>query len=350
MALPSGMINSSYAEDTAIFRTKQQWALLIAGLVLAALLPFLASDYLMSFLLLLGITIISALGLNVLTGYCGQLSIGHAAFMAVGAFTCANLLNHQVDFLLALIAGGIAAGLVGVVFGLPSIRVKGFYLVLSTLAAQFIISYVIIGWFGGDRQVHMQAFRLGNISFTSAKTFWYLVLVTLVALTFFAKNIMRSNTGRAFIAIRDNDIAAEAMGINVVKYKLLAFGIGCFYAGIAGALWSGYVQVAAMEQYSLFDSIWYVGIIIIGGMGSIAGTFFGAIFVRGIKEFAEVLSPMIGGLLPPTSAVAQGITLSLPLFLFGAAVALFLVFEPRGLAHRWELFKAYYRLWPWGYW
>jgi branched-chain amino acid transport system permease protein len=295
-------------------------------------------------------TIISALGLNMLTGYCGQFSIGHAAFMAVGAFTGANLMVMGVNFWLALLASGVVAGVVGVFFGLPSGKVKGFYLVLSTLAAQFLISYIIISWFGGDVGVHPTPIKIGGIDFSFPERFYYITLVLLVLMTYLAKNIARTKAGRAFIAIRDNDIAAEAMGINVFGYKLLAFFIGCFYAGIAGCLWISYTQLAVMEPFSLFESVWYLGIIIVGGMGSIVGTYFGAIFIRGIKELTYIVSPMIGALFPSGSAIAEGITVSLPYFVFGLAVVLFILFEPRGLYHRWGIIKTSGRLWPWGYW
>ena len=350
MGLPSGTFNTSYERDTAIFRTRLHWIVLIGGIIFAFCIPSFAGSYLTTFLLYVMITIISALGLNLLTGYCGQFSIGHAAFMAVGAFTAANLGKMGVNFFVALLAAGVAAALVGVIFGLPSKRVKGFYLVLSTLAAQFIITYIIISWFGGDIALHMSSPKIGNISLASPRNYWYLVLVILIIMTFLAKNIARTKAGRAFIAIRDNDIAAEAMGINIFGYKLLAFAIGCFYAGIAGCLWSTFVSLASFEQYTLVDSIWYLGIVIVGGLGSITGAYFGAIFIRGLKELTYVVSPMIGAMFPAGTTISEGITLSLPLLLFGIAVALFVIFEPRGLAHRWEIIKTSTRLWPWGYW
>ena len=350
MGLPCGTFNTSYKKETAIFRTRLQRILLIGGIILAFLFPLFAGSYLTTFFIYVMITIISALGLNILTGYCGQYSIGHAAFMAVGAFTVANLVGRGVNFFIALLAAGVFSALAGVVFGLPSKRVKGLYLVLSTLAAQFILIYVIVGWFGGDVMMHIPPVKIGEISLAFPRNYWYLVLVILLVMTYLARNIARTKAGRAFIAIRDNDIAAEAMGINTFNYKLLAFAIGCFYAGIAGGLWATFVSIADSSQYALSESIWYLGIVIVGGMGSVAGTYFGAIFIRGIKELAYIVSPMIGALFPAGTAISEGITLSLPLFLFGIVVVLFIIFEPRGLAHRWEIFKSSYRLWPWSYW
>ena len=348
--LPCGVRNVSYGQQLAIIRTPLQWAYLIVALALAFTVPLFAGSYLMTFLVYLGITIISALGLMLLSGYCGQFSMGHAAFMMVGAFTTAILYSDGMNFFLALVIGGLVAAVVGVIFGLPSGKVKEFYLVLSTLAAQFIIQYVILTWFRGDVGVHLPPLQVGGLTLDHAEQYWYLVLVVLIIMTFAAKNIARSKVGRAFVAVRDNDIAAEAMGVNTFRYKLLAFAVGCFYAGIAGGLWAGFINFATVDHYNLFESIWYLAMVFIGGVGTITGVFFGAIFIRGIKELAYVVSPLIGGLFPAGHALAEGITCSLPYFLFGTILAVFIIFEPRGLAHRWEILKASGRLWPWGYW
>lgn len=347
MTLPSGTYNRNYAEDMAIVRTKLQWAILIACLIILFLLPLFASSYVLTFLIYTGIGIIAALGLNLLTGYCGQISIGHAAFMAVGAFTCGHLLENNVPFLAAVLIASIVTAGVGLVFGLPSLRIKGFYLALSTLAAQFILIWLITHFYGGDIGVHMPVVTIGGITFGDSSSYWYIVLVTLLAATFVAKSIARTKMGRAFIAIRDNDIAAEAMGINIFGYKLLAFSIACFYAGVAGSLWASFVNLATVEHYTLWDSVWYLGIVIVGGVGSIAGTFFGAFFIRGVNELAVWAAPELGKLFP---ALSFNLLLSLPVILFSVLLIAFVIYEPRGLAHRWGLFKASYRLWPWAYW
>jgi branched-chain amino acid transport system permease protein len=348
--LPCGVRNVNYNQQLAIFRTPLQWALLVAAIILAYLVPLFGNSYLMTFLVYLGITIVSALGLQLLSGYCGQFSMGHAAFMMVGAFTAANLTAGGMHFLLAMVCGGLAAAGTGIIFGLPSKKVKEFYLVLSTIAAQFIITYAIVGWFKGDVGIHIRPVQIAGWSLAQPSNYWYLVLTVLIIVTFAAKNIARTKVGRAFVAIRDNDIAAEAMGINIYAYKLLAFAVGCFYAGIAGALWAGFVNFATVDHYQLFDSIWYLAIVFVGGIGSITGVFLGAIFIRGVRELAYIVSPMVGNLFPPGHALGEGITLSLPYMLFGVILALFIVYEPRGLAHRWEILKTSGRLWPWAYW
>jgi branched-chain amino acid transport system permease protein len=239
--LPSGTRNYDYARDMAVLRTKTHWAFFIGFLVLVFTAPlYLRNDWLSVFNLI-GITIIAVTGLNILIGYCGQLSIGHAGFMAVGAYTTA-ILTHRLGFpfLAGLICSGFSAGLIGIIFGLPSVRVKGFYLAITTIAAQFIIIWVINHWSVTGGFVGMDVPRASIFGFvfkTEASQF-YLIMVIVALCIFLAKNLARGRVGRAFIAVRDNDLAAEVMGINLLYYKLLAFFIGCFLAGIAGALYA----------------------------------------------------------------------------------------------------------------
>jgi branched-chain amino acid transport system permease protein len=328
----------------AIVRTRTQWLILLGFFTLLFTLPLFLPGQYVYLTIYMGVTLIAALGLNILTGYCGQISIGQSAFMAVGAFT-AGLLIHDIrmSFWLTLPISGILAGIIGLFFGIPSLRVKGLYLALATLAAQFIITFVIAQYFQGNVGVTIPAPSIGRIVFSSDRSYYYIVMVVAVLLTFFAKNIVRTRTGRAFIAIRDNDIAAETMGINIFRYKLLAFFIGCFYAGIAGDLWATYVGSAALASFSLTASIFLLGMIVVGGTGSIAGTIFGVIVIRGVDygvqlfahEFQQVLTANVVG--------------ALSSLVFGLILLLFIMFEPRGLAHRWEKFKTAYRLNPWAY-
>jgi len=214
----------------AIFRTKTHWALLLALLVILFTAPLYCGNYWLSVANLIGITIIAATGLNILTGYCGQLSIGHAGFIAVGAYTSAVLTNRlELPFLVGLICAGLTAGLIGMIFGIPSLRVKGFYLAISTIAAQFIIIWVINHWTsvtGGFMGISVPPASIGGITFISQSSQFYLIMVITVLVVFLAKNLARTRAGRAFIAIRDNDLAAEVMGINLFRYKLLAFFSG----------------------------------------------------------------------------------------------------------------------------
>jgi len=347
--LPCRTFNETYEQDMAIVRTRLQWILLAAAIIFGLCIPLFTGTYMLTIVITTMSIIIAALGIQILTGYCGQLSVGHAAFVAVGAYTSALLVSQSgLSFWVAVPVAGIAAGLVGLLVGLTSIRLKGFYLIISTLAANFIIMYVIIHWTsvtGGSFGMSAPAPKLGGIEFATTQSYFYIVFVALLIATYVAKNIVRTNVGRAFIAIRDNDLAAEVMGIHLTAYKLLAFFIGCAFAGIGGALAAHARGVITPDSYTLIQSFWYLGYIIIGGLGTITGVFFGVIFVsalnNGLAMFLSSLStifPGAGSLLAP-----------LMLVIFGLVIILFLTFEPRGLAHRWGIFKAYYRLWPFSY-
>ncbi|MBA7661036.1 hypothetical protein ES703_69046 [subsurface metagenome] len=349
MGLPAGTRNYNYAQDMAIFRTKTHWALLLALLVILFTAPLYCGNYWLSVANLIGITIIAATGLNILTGYCGQLSIGHAGFIAVGAYTSAVLTNRlELPFLVGLICAGLTAGLIGMIFGIPSLRVKGFYLAISTIAAQFIIIWVINHWTsvtGGFMGISVPPASIGGITFISQSSQFYLIMVITLLVVFLAKNLARTRAGRAFVAIRDNDLAAQVMGINLFRYKLLAFFIGCFLAGIAGSLLAHWIGFMNAENFTLMDSILYIGMIIIGGLGTTTGPIFGVIFIRMLQQGITFIAPV----LESTFDLPAGFTTGIGPMVFGLAIILFLILEPRGLAHRWQLFKASYRLWPFSY-
>jgi branched-chain amino acid transport system permease protein len=348
--LPAGVRNFSYAQDMAIFRTKTHWFWLALVMVILLTAPLYWANYWLGVGNLIMIIIISAIGLNILTGYCGQLSIGHAGFMAVGAYASA-ILNSRfgMPYLVALLCGGIMAGLVGMLFGISSLRVKGFYLAISTLAAQFIILWVISHWTevtGGTMGIAVTPAQIAGFTFNSQASKFYLILVIAIIVIYLAKNLVRTRTGRAFVAIRDNDLAAEVMGINPFRYKLLAFFIGCFFAGIAGALFASWTGFISSESFPFSNSILYVGMVIIGGLGTTVGPIFGVVFVQLLEEVVRRTSPALVSAFPNLSS---GFTVGIAPVLFGLVIILFLIFEPRGLAHRWSLFKASYRLWPFSY-
>ncbi len=354
MSLPCGIRNQTYAEDMAIVRTRTHWVLLIGFLVLLFTAPLYFSGTWLSVFSLIGITLIAAIGLNILVGYCGQLSIGHAGFIAVGAYTSAILTNRlELPFIVGLIGAGIVSGVIGLVFGLPSVRVKGFYLAITTIAAQFIIIWVINHWgytggFLGITVPYASTEPFGNFIFQSRSSQFYLIYIIAALGVFFAKNLARTKVGRAFIAIRDNDLAAEVMGVNLLYYKLLAFFIGCFFAGIAGSLLAHlYYFSLNAEYFSFTESILYIGMIIIGGLGTSVGPIFGVVFIRLLQHLLTIeLVPFLESSLTMFPAgFATGVT---PM-LFGLVIVLFLILEPRGLAHRWALFKSAYRLWPFSY-
>lgn len=353
MSLPSGTCNETLDQDMAIVRTRFQWFALIAGLIILFTLPLWNNNLTLNFINYLGISIIAALGLNILTGCCGQISIGHAAFMMVGAYISSWLTIHfGVPFWIGLPLAGLTAGAVGMIFGVPSLRVKGFYLVMATLAAQIIIPWCIRNihpeWTGGYQPLAIPVPKIGDISIKTETQWFYIIIPLMVLMTFFAKNLMRTRMGRAFVAIRDNDLAAEVMGINVFKYKVAAFFISSVYAGIAGSLMATWMRAVSFSFFELDASIWYLGIIIIGGLGSVFGAVAGAIFVRVLDYAIPLIIQAIAVFLPIFNLNTDIGTAAKPI-IFGLILLAFILFEPRGIAYRWEKFKAYYRLWPFAY-
>lgn len=348
---PCGTYDESYAQDMAIVRTRLQWILLIGGLIFLFSLPLFAGGRWLNLLNLIGISLIAVHGLNILTGYCGQISLGQAAFMAVGAYT-SGVLTAKLgfSFWVALPCAALSAGIVGLIFGLPSLRVKGFYLAMATLAAQFIIpsliSHPLEGITEGIHTLIVPPPKVGGIVCTSPQSMFYIIIPIAVVMTFFAKNLVRTGVGRAFVAIRDNDLAAEVQGVNVFGYKLLAFFICSAYAGVAGSLWAHWMRAINPDHFSLMDSIWYVGMMIVGGLGSTAGAVFGVGFLRILDELTKELVMWLSGFFGAGGAFLQA---ALGPIVYGLVIILFIVFEPRGLAHRWEVFKASYRLRPFAY-
>jgi branched-chain amino acid transport system permease protein len=347
----SGVFDTSYIQDMAIFRTKYYSVGMFILILFFLLLPLFRSDFWLAFISTTAVTVIALQGLNILAGYCGQISIGHTAFMAVGAYTSTILAaQFRLPFWLCLPCAGLGAGLVGLLFGLPSLRVKGYYLALTTIAAQYLIIYMIKTPFpeitGGAIALNVPEVKLGSFVLSTETHFYYFIMIMLILMTFFAKSLMRSHFGRAFVAIRDNDIASEAMGISLYKYKLLAFFIGCFYAGIAGSVWAAYSRVISPDDFTLSGSIWQIGMLIIGGLGNTLGPFFGAIFIGALREICVIVGPYISSIIPQIGAQ---ISASLVEMTFGITIILFLVFEPRGITHRWEILKESYRLWPFSY-
>ncbi|MBU2548682.1 MAG: branched-chain amino acid ABC transporter permease [Proteobacteria bacterium] len=350
MYRPCGVFDKTYLKDITIIRTWQHWAWVIGALLLLYLLPVLGFGYyLISLINSLSITIIAVMGLQIVTGYCGQISFGQPAFMAVGGFTSAILMSqYGLSFWLALPLSGVVAGLVGIIGGAPSLRIKGFYLAMATLAMHFLIMWLILHMkiTGGAEGIVAPFPKIGDFELDSHERMYYLIITVMIIMTYAARNLVRSKIGRAFVAIRDNDLAAEMMGVNLYYYKLLAFFISCFYAGVAGALFVHLLTVGHPEQFPMFDAIWYIGMIIVGGMGSIPGVFFGVIFLRMLDELVLFGSPILAELFPWLGDAPAS---SMGLIAFGCILMAFLIFEPRGLAHRWEIIKASYRVYPFAY-
>jgi len=347
--LPCGTFNEDYGRDTAVIRTRLQWLLTILALAVLLTLPLYASYYLVGLVNKMAIWIIAIMGLQLMMGYCGLISFGQVAFMAVGAYTSAILTaSFGWPFWAALPMAGIVAGLAGIIGGAPALRIKGFYLALATLAIHYIVAWLIMHLHitGGAVGMHVPAPTIGNFAFDTDERTFYIIIPAMLLMTYFAKNLARSRIGRAFVAIRDNDLAAAVMGVNLFHYKLLAFFIGCFFAGIAGSLFAHWYTFVHVENFSLNDAVFYIGILIVGGLGTITGVFFGTVFILGLIELVIMASPTLTAAFPGLGiapAAALGATA------FGVIIVLFLIFEPRGLAHRWAIFKASYRLFPFAY-
>jgi len=344
MGLGTGTFHENYAQDMAIFHSRLQWGSVVAFVIFLFACPLFCSDRILTILTMMGISVISVHGLNILTGYCGQISIGHAGFMAVGGYTSAILCAKLgVPFWAALPCAALAAGIAGLIFGLPSLKIKGFYLIMATIAAQFIIIWTIIqlhSLTGGADGLSLPRAAIGSISLSSKTNYFYLVMGFTCLATLVAKNIVRTRAGRAFIAIRDNDLAAEVMGVSLWNYKLQAFFIGCVYAGVAGSLLIHYYSFASTDQFPFMDSVWYLGMLIVGGMGSTTGAVFGAVALKLMDELVTIAGPILSAVVAPQAAA------SLALISHGLIIIIFLIFEPRGLHHRWEMIRAYFRLWP----
>src|SRR5689334_1930995 len=281
----SGVFKTSYAADMALYPLPiARWSIAAIIVLFAVILPISLDEYYLSIINLSLIAVVGALGLNILVGYTGQISIGHAAFMSVGAYTAANLaVKAGLPFWLTLPAGGLMAAAVGAIVGIPSLRIKGLYLAIATLAGQLIIEWTInhVPWISGGVQASIEVPRpslLGTELRTQHQLYWFLLFFAVVAIVG-TLNLVRSRIGRAFIAIRDQDIAAEIIGINIFRYKLLAFAISSFYAGVTGVLYTYYLGIANYEQFQITVSIDYLAMIIIGGLGSVLGSIFGAAFV-----------------------------------------------------------------------
>jgi branched-chain amino acid transport system permease protein len=350
-----GQFKTSYVADEAIFPIPQDRWLALAALVVAyAVIPVVASEYwLLTIMIPFLVYALAALGLNLLTGYAGQVSLGTGGFMAVGAFATYKLATSfpGLNIVVILLLAGLTTAGVGVLFGFPSLRIKGFYLAVATLAAQFFLLWLFnkFPWFynyspsgvisAPPRAVFAGIFVTGAEASPRAKYVFVLTVVALLALV--AKNLVRGRVGREWMAIRDMDIAAEIIGIRPLRTKLMAFAVSSFYCGIAGAMWA-FIYTSAVEAsaFEIDTSFQILFMIIIGGLGSILGSFLGAAFIVLLPIFLDLVPRMVGSQLP------VNLLTNIESMVFGALIVFFLIVEPRGLARLWQIGKEKLRLWP----
>jgi branched-chain amino acid transport system permease protein len=350
----AGQFKTTYAKDQQVFPIRQD-RIAVAALVVVAfvVIPLTANQYWLSAILTPFLVLaLATLGLNILTGYAGQLSLGTAAFMAVGAFMAYNF-ELRLPFLPLLVSfalAGLCAAAVGIVFGLPSLRIKGFYLAVATLACQFFVLWALqrIGWFTNHSSsgvITAQKMTILGYAFETPVAKYMLTLGVVAVLAVLAKNLMRSETGRMFMAVRDMDLAAEVIGIRMMRTKLLAFAISSFYCGVAGALYAfAYLGTVEPEAFNLDLSFRILFMVIIGGAGSILGSFLGAAFIVLLPIFLNTVAGPIEHLLGIT--LPSGLMSNLELIVFGGLIIFFLIVEPHGLARLWQIGKEKLRLWP----
>jgi branched-chain amino acid transport system permease protein len=332
-----GATHETYAQAEALLDTNFQRLMLLLLFAALALFPFVADQYWIYLACLVAIHVVSTTGLNILTGYTGLVSLGQAAFMSVGAYTVAILeIRVGTPFLLNLLAGGLAAAAVGIVVGMPSLRVKGLYLAIATIAASFILHFLFANGpaiLGGTRGLSMPPARLfGHDLARPFELYWLFVPLTAVSV-FAAANLFRTRIGRAFIAIRDRDISAEVLGIPLLKYKLLSFALSSFYAGLAGGMWAYF--------FPLIYSVFFLAAVIVGGMGTILGAILGAVFMTMVPEILKIAVSYMTFIPNATAQLSPIRTI-----VFGALIIGFLLFEPQGLAEIWRRVRRFFHLWP----
>ena len=350
----AGQFKTTYSADQQVFPIRQDRIAVAVVLVVAfVVVPLVANQYWLSAILTpFLILALATLGLNILTGYAGQLSLGTAAFMAVGAFMAYNfeLRLPGMPILVSFALAGLCAAAVGIVFGLPSLRIKGFYLAVATLACQFFVLWALqrIGWFtnhSASGVITAQKVVILGYTFDSPAEKYMLTLCIVAVLAVLAKNMLRSETGRKFMAVRDMDLAAEVIGIRMMQTKLLAFAISSFYCGVAGALYAyTYLGTVEPEAFNLDLSFRILFMVIIGGVGSILGSFMGAAFIVLLPIFLKTVAGPLEHLLGLT--LPAGLMSNLELIVFGALIIFFLIVEPHGLARLWQIGKEKLRLWP----
>jgi len=350
MVLRSRTFIETYQEDLSLFRTiwvKFWWTVLILTLIL---LPFFVGRYTLYTINLVGIYIIGAIGLNILTGYTGQISIGHAAFLAIGAYTTTILGERaSLPFYILIPLSGIITTVIGIGVGIPCLRLRGLYLAMATMSFGIIVQYILFQWESlthGALGMAAPPIRIGGFRIDSDREFYYLITIIVFLLGFSAKNMMRMKIGRAFVAIRDRDIAAEVIGVDLTRYKVMAFGISSFYAGVSGSLFAYYTTHINPEYFTIFLSVEYLAMIIVGGLGSILGSILGAMFIGIVPEWLRIFFGFLNKTFHLSGLV---FTQQLKVITYGVLIILFLIFESGGLVALWQRIKTSFKSWPFTY-
>jgi len=350
---PCGDFRTSYKADTTIFSTKWTRNFMVLGIIGCLFVPLVFDLYVLNLFIQIAYLGIAALGLNILVGFTGQISLGHSAFFGVGAFASAYMnSNWGIPVFFAIPLAGLWTTAVGMIVGIPAGRIKGLYLAIATLASQIIIQdfFSRAEWFtGGAYGAMAEPVSIFGYAMDTDERFFYIALFYLVVMYVLGTNLMRTRDGRAFIAVRDHYLSAEIMGVNLTKYRIMSFGVSSFYAGVGGALFGHYLGFVSVESFDLLLSIQFLSMIIIGGLGSVSGALLGTIFMVLLPEVMEfgvsILATTSWGNIP---AITGGLAYIKEMSI-GLAIVLFLIFEPEGLAHRWTLIRSYWKLYPFSY-
>ncbi len=341
----SGYFRTGYAQELALTQTRLERVSLVAFMLLLAAFPFLASAFYLDLACQVFLASIGALSLMLLTGYAGQVSLGHAGLLSAGAFTAGILFREfNAPLWVTLPAAALSGALLGVIFGLPSLRLRGLYLAVSTLALHFVVVYL-----GGEYEskrgfstgITIDAPKIGGYTIYGGRIWYFVLLAFAIAALLICLNLLRSRTGRAWRAIRTHETVAEALGIGVAAHKLLAFVISSSMAAVSGALFAYYRGFVSVEAFSLFLSIQYVAMIIVGGMGSLLGALLGAVFVTLFPYAIEAALMRL-----PNAQAYAGVLFAVNYAAFGVVMILFLLFEPLGLVGIWRRLQTYFLLWP----
>ncbi|PLX80033.1 MAG: branched-chain amino acid ABC transporter permease [Desulfuromonas sp.] len=346
---PCGDYRTSYASDATIFATPVTRYLTLGFIALLFCVPLVGSPYVLNLMIQIGYYGIAALGLNLVVGFTGQISLGHSAFFGFGAFASAWMNSRfGIPVFFAIPLAGLLTMLVGLFVGIPAGRIKGLYLAIATLASQFILEdfFARADWFtGGSAGAMAEYLTLFGYALDSDRSYYYLVLVYVLVIFTMTSNLVRTRDGRALVAVRDHYLSAEIMGINLTWYRVMSFGLSALYAGIGGALFGHYLGFVSAEGFTIILSIQFLAMIIIGGLGSIYGTVLGTIFMVLLPEVMTWSVDLFSGMMPD---LIQSLAYIKEMAI-GLAIILFLIFEPEGLAHRWQRIKAYWKLYPFSY-
>ena len=332
----------SYEDDVVLFKWKSTFLFYCLLFMILVVLPLVSSSYMIYMLNLIGIYVIVSVGLQILTGYTGLISLGHAAFFAIGAYSSAYFTSTlKLSFWFSVPISGVITCLIGFVVGIPALRMRGLYLAIATMAFSFIIEQIVLQWesvTNGVRGIALTRPILGPISFKSDYVYYYLVLAVATLLIIGARNLLRSPTGRALIAIRDSEIAAQAMGIHLGRYKIIAFGLSAFYTGVAGCLFGHFMKYIGPENFTLLDSIGFIVMILIGGLGTLQGAVLGSVFITFLPEFIRLGKDFLPSIIKEQSGIQP--------LVYSLIMIFFIIYEPHGIYGRWLKLKFYFEMFP----